>query len=140
MVQKIKWYDKEVKKEVLSESGKAVVRGCHWVRNDAMRVVHMITTRLRGSTSINYSGSGLPRGNVSGAAEANDGIGQPPSKPDKFVGVVGSNVSYARRYDMGFVGTDSLGRKYNQKPRAYLRVSLEKNRKRIMSAFKNIVK
>jgi len=135
-----KWRDKEVKKEVLNESGKAVLRGCHWVRNDAMRMVHMITTRLRGSTSINYSGSGLPKGTVSEAAKTNDGIGQPSKKADKFIGVVGSNVEYARRYDMGFVGTDSLGRKYNQKPRAYLRVALEKNRKRILSAFKNIAK
>lgn len=135
-----KWNDKEVKKEVLDESGKAVVKACHWVRTDAMKLVHIITTRLRGSTSVNYSGSGLASGKVSGGAESNDGIGQPDSKPDKFTGVVGTNVEYGRRYDMGFVGTDALGRKYNQSPRAYLRVALENNRNKILGAFKNIVK
>ncbi len=135
-----KWHDQEVKKEVLTESGQAVKKACYWVQGDAMQLVNVITTRLRGSTSVNWSGSGISRGKVSGAAKANDGIGQPEKKPDKFIGVVGSNVEYARRYDMGFVGTDSLGRKYNQAPRAYLRVALEKNRSRILGAFKNIVK
>ena len=135
-----KWRDKEVKKEVLDESGKAVLRACYWVEGDAKKLVHFITTRLRGSTSVNWSGSGLTRGKVSETAQANDGIGQPDSKVDKFTGVVGSNVSYARRYDMGFVETDALGRKYNQAPRAYLRVALENNRNKILGAFKNIVK
>jgi len=135
-----KWNDKEVKKEVLDESGKAVLKACYWVEADAKHLVHFITTRLRGSTSVNWSGSGLAKGKVSGAAKSNDGIGQPGSKPDKFTGVVGSNVEYARRYDMGFVGTDALGRKYNQSPRAYLRVALENNRNKILGAFKNITK
>ncbi len=135
-----KWRDQEVKKEVLDGSGKAVKRACYWVETDAKKLVHFITTRLRGSTSVNWSGSGLAKGKVSETAKTNDGVGQPDKKPDKFTGVVGSNVEYARRYDMGFVGMDSLGRKYNQAPRAYLRVALEKNRSRILGAFKNIVK
>ena len=135
-----KWNDKEVKKEVFTASEQAVKKACFWVETDAKMMVHIITTRLRGSTSVNWSGSGMARGKVSGAAKANDGIGQPDSKPDKFVGVVGSNVEYARRYDMGFVDTDSLGRKYNQAPRAYLRVALENNRNKILGAFKNITK
>jgi len=136
----MKWYDKEVKKAVLDESSKVVLKGCYWIQGDAMQMVHKITTRLRGSTTVNWSGSGMSRGKVSGAAKADDGIGQPKAKKDSFTGVVGTNVEYGRRYDMGFVGTDSLGRKYNQKPRPYLRVALEKNKSRIMSAFKNIVK
>lgn len=135
-----KWRDQEVEKEVLTESGQAVKRACYWVETDAKRLVHFVTTRLRGSTSVNWSGSGLAKGKVSETAKTNDGVGQPDKKPDKFTGVVGSNVEYARRYDMGFVGMDSLGRKYNQAPRAYLRVALEKNRSRILGAFKNIVK
>ena len=135
-----KWNDKEVKKEVLDGSGKAVLKACYWVEADAKKLVHVITTRLRGSTSVNWSGSGLAKGKVSGGAETNDGIGQPEKKVDKFIGVVGSNVSYARRYDMGFTGTDALGRKYNQSPRAYLRVALEQNRNKILGAFKNIIK
>jgi len=134
------WHDKEVKAEVFTASGQAVKKACYWVQKDAMQLVHVITTRLRGSTSVNWSGSGMAKGKVSGTAKASDGIGQPESKPEKFVGVVGTNVEYGRRYDMGFVGTDSRGRHYNQKPRAYLRVALEKNRNKILSAFKNITK
>ncbi len=135
-----KWRDQEVEKEVLTESGQAVKRACYWVETDAKRLVHFVTTRLRGSTSVNWSGSGMSKGKVSGVAKTNDGIGQPEKKPDKFTGVVGTNVEYGRRYDMGFVGTDALGRKYNQKPRAYLRVALENNRNKILGAFKNIAK
>ena len=48
-----------------------------------------------------------------------------------IVGRVGSNVSYARRLELGFVGADSLGRVINQRPRPYLRVTLRANRARI---------
>ena len=34
---------------------------------------------------------------------------------------IGSTVVYAMRVEMGFVGTDSLGRHYNQQPKPYLR-------------------
>lgn len=34
---------------------------------------------------------------------------------------VGPSVIYARRIELGFVGTDSIGRHYNQQPYPYLR-------------------
>lgn len=37
---------------------------------------------------------------------------------------VGSNVVYARRIELGFDGVDSIGRRYNQAPRPYLRAAL----------------
>lgn len=40
---------------------------------------------------------------------------------DEFVGVVYSNDVKARRLELGFVGVDSLGRKYDQKPRPFMR-------------------
>ena len=39
-------------------------------------------------------------------------------------GRVGTNLEYARRLELGFVGQDSLGRTYNQAPRPYLRPAL----------------
>lgn len=36
------------------------------------------------------------------------------------VGRTGTNVEYARRIELGFVGTDSLGRRYNQSGKPYL--------------------
>jgi hypothetical protein len=48
------------------------------------------------------------------------------------IGRVGTNVVYARRLELGFVGTDAAGRNINQAPRPYLRPSLEENRTEIL--------
>lgn len=53
-------------------------------------------------------------------------------EPKAVVGRVGTNVVYARRLELGFVGTDALGRNINQEPRPYLRPSLAENRKEIL--------
>jgi HK97 gp10 family phage protein len=42
--------------------------------------------------------------------------------------VVGTDVPYARRQELGFSGIDSLGRKYNQPARPYLRPALDENK------------
>lgn len=44
---------------------------------------------------------------------------------------VGSAAEYARRLELGFVGTDSLGRKYHQSPRPYIKPALDSNRKQV---------
>lgn len=44
---------------------------------------------------------------------------------------VGSSAEYARRLELGFVGTDSLGRRYHQSPRPYIKPALDTNRKRV---------
>lgn len=53
-------------------------------------------------------------------------------EPNAVVGRVGTNVVYARRLELGFVGTDALGRTINQAARPYLRPSLAENREEIM--------
>lgn len=40
--------------------------------------------------------------------------------PTPLVGVVGTDLVYARRVEYGFVGVDALGRFYDQAPRAHL--------------------
>lgn len=37
---------------------------------------------------------------------------------------IGTDVEYARRIELGFAGTDSLGRRYNQPAHPYLRPAL----------------
>lgn len=77
--------------------------------------------------------------------------GQPPSRPGEpphvltgrlrqsithqvevvgreVIGRVGTNVEYGRRLELGFVGTDSLGRNVNQAQRPYLRPTLLEER------------
>ena len=50
-------------------------------------------------------------------------------------GRVGTNLEYARRLELGFVGVDSIGRRYNQAPRPYLRPALEINKVAIKKLF-----
>jgi len=93
---------------------------------------------------------------VEKSAKASIGLVPPPSPPghapaaptgtlkgrithkiDKatMIGQVGTNLEYARRVELGFVGIDSLGRKYAQAPRPYLRPALEINRAAIKKLF-----
>lgn len=161
---KFKWYDKELIQKVHNVGTKAVSKACFMVEGDAKQSmkpgsgkeykrkgkIHrssapgqppaVDTGRLRASISSNWSGSGMAKGKVSGQAKTNDGVGQPANKYLQLVGVVGTNVEYARRLEFGFVGTDSRGREINQAPRPYLRPALHKNEKKIAKMFKNIIK
>jgi hypothetical protein len=47
--------------------------------------------------------------------------GKKIEKGDKLTLRVGTNVVYGPRVEFGYEGTDSLGRKYNQKPKSFLR-------------------
>ena len=77
------------------------------------------TARLQASISTNWSGSGLSEGKTGGKAKKGDGVAQPLG-PKGLVVATGSNVKYARRIEHGFVGADSLGRRYNQSGKPYL--------------------
>jgi len=52
----------------------------------------------------------------------------------EVVGYVGSNVEYARRQELGFMGTDSLGRNVHQAARPFLRRSLRENIGKVVKA------
>lgn len=54
----------------------------------------------------------------------------------QVLGVVGTNVVYGRRLELGFVGKDSAGRQYNQAPRPFIRPAFERNRDRIKRILK----
>lgn len=160
MAEKFKWYGKEVNDAVAKRLIGAIKVGCYLVEGDAKESmkpgsgkeykrkgkIHTAsapgqppavdTGRLRASISSNWTGSGMAKGKVKSPAEADDGVGQPTKE---LTGVVGTNVEYARRLELGFVGTDSLGRIYNQLPRPYLRTALEKNRKEIKNIFKKFI-
>jgi phage gpG-like protein len=47
----------------------------------------------------------------------------------RIVAKIGTNVKYAHRLEMGFVGQDSLGRNVHQGPRPFLRPALDKELK-----------
>ena len=113
MVYTLKWNDKELMNSVHGKAHDAVQKGCFLVEGDAKRLVPVDTGRLRGSIT---------------------------NEVEETIGRVGTNVEYARRIELGFVGTDILGRKYNQKPYPYLRPALEKNRSKILGLFRDLIK
>lgn len=49
----------------------------------------------------------------------------------QIIGVVGTNVIYGRRLELGFVGKDSAGRNYDQAPRPFIRPAFTRNRDRV---------
>jgi len=101
----VKWYGKEVLDKINTANKKIMEEACLMVERDAkiLQTPHVKSGRLR--SSITHEVEGL-------------------------TGRVGSNVEYARRIELGFVGVDSLGRKFNQQPYPYLRPALHKNERR----------
>ena len=59
--------------------------------------------------------------------------------PTELYGRVGTNIDYGRRLELGFVGTDSRGRHYNQAPRPYIRPALHKREAAIKLMFKKAI-
>ena len=55
------------------------------------------------------------------------------TEPGAIVGRVGSNLVYARRLELGFHGTDSRGRSFNQNERPFLRPALFDNLRRVIA-------
>jgi HK97 gp10 family phage protein len=53
---------------------------------------------------------------------------------------IGSGIVYAARLEFGFMEVDSLGRKYNQEPRPYMRPAVDNNEDKIMQAISTTLK
>lgn len=83
----------------------------------------------------NPSLPGEPPKVVTGTLRANIGS-EVRVEGKSVVGVLGVKKSpaddYARRLELGFTGTDSLGRTYNQRPRPFLVPTIMDNKRRIL--------
>jgi hypothetical protein len=53
---------------------------------------------------------------------------------------VGPDVPYGRRIELGFIGTDSLGRKYHQGPRPYLRPAFDSKQQEALQAMVQVAR
>jgi len=117
------WYGKAFKMTIDAAALMALEEACQLVENTA-------------KLSIGTVAPPSPPGHAP-AAPTGTLKGRITHKIDKgaMVGKVGTNLEYARRLELGFVGTDKLGRKYNQAPRPYLRPALEKNKEMIKKLF-----
>jgi hypothetical protein len=76
----------------------------------------------RGAMSRLHSGYGVVSGTMRRSTHTS---GPDVISPDVYSSHVGPGVIYARRFELGFVGSDSLGRVYDQKPRPYFKPAWE---------------
>jgi hypothetical protein len=79
------------------------------------------TGRLRNSVAIAEEEEVLAS-NSATATGRNEGNKQAPNmiRDGMLTALIGTNVQYAKRIEFGFVGTDALGRTYNQAARPSL--------------------
>ena len=117
------WYGKQFKLVVDIAALMALEEACQLVENTA-------------KMSIGKVSPPAPPGHPP-AAPTGTLKGRITHKIDKatMTGKVGTNLEYARRVELGFVGVDSRGRHYNQAPRPYLRPALEINKAAIKKLF-----
>jgi hypothetical protein len=84
----------------------------------------------------NPSLPGEPPKRVSGRLRDSVVATEPVDKNGDVVGYVGVNMKYARRLELGFVGTDRKGRRFNQKPRPFIRPAIANNKAAIQKILK----
>jgi len=118
-----KWYGKELQLIVNAGALLALEEACNLVEKSAKESIGLVPSP---------SPPGHAPASVTGTLKA-----RITHRIDKktMIGQVGTNLEYARRLELGFVGIDAKGRKYDQAPRPYLRPALEKNRENIKRLF-----
>ena len=121
----VKWYADEffktfdaVTDDLLNAIGSQCVT---WAAN----LCPVLTSNL--TNSLTYS-TQKEQGELRGKT-----TGQKLSPADKDSVNVGSNVIYAARIELGFTGTDSLGRSYNQPGTPFLRGAIISHRNDIQN-------
>lgn len=102
----------------------ALVAGALLPMNRAKALAHVITGTLRRSIHIGGWTQMSPDFAQGGASPYSD-IGGNKHGEDNARIFVGTNVAYGRREEFGFIGTDSLGRTFNQPPHPYLRPAFD---------------
>jgi len=122
------WNAGQVQQAMADKAERGMTLACIYVEGEAKEMVS------RGNIGgDNPSLPGEPPKTVSGTLRANISHAVVRSA-DTITGSVGvrENVAYARRLELGFVGTDSLGRNYDQAPRPFLRPALLRSRDKIV--------
>ena len=97
--------------------------------------------RKRGYSPATKKKTGNMIQNLSYATKSNQSnpdYGRAINKPNDPLELnVGGNVVYLARYEMGFIGTDSLGRVYNQKARPILKDVFKDHKTDILKIFQS---
>lgn len=110
------------------------------VQVQAKRDVHQVSGKLHDSTGVEITGSGWhteahigPRPGYGGPRVSRSGPKGRAANPRRTVNRADPR-DYARRYNLGFHGSDSRGRSYDQEPQRYLVEALQENLGRINNA------
>lgn len=124
---KAEWNIEELTEELKGKAKAALPIIGNNVQAQAAANTPVITGNLKGSICW------ATKDETGGDSEAID-------KPDDDYTVrIGSVVEYAARVELGFVGTDSLGRSYSQAPKPYLQPALESNKEQIIQIIQDAI-
>ena len=119
----------------LSEFGAALSRVTAELDVASKRAIARAAAEVEKDAKVNASGAPGPEV-VTGTARR--GVSHNPVHRVGLFGwqtEVGPTVIYSRRLDLGFVGTDSLGRIYNQQPRPFFTPAWQKNIRRAIAIY-----
>ncbi len=112
----LKWNDEEIFTRVATTVEDRMERACIVVRDNVKILLNRGNSR-----GTDPSKPGEPPKKVSGRLFRSVSYRVAKDADGNAVGLVGSNVPYEPRLELGFAGTDSLGRKYRQAPRPAFR-------------------
>lgn len=124
------WNDQQLMAKYMNTVETRMNKAMQFVAGDVKKSVN------RGNRSgKNPSLAGEPPKKVTGTLQ-NNIASTVQRSGNAIVGAVGVRRGpaneYAPRLELGFTGTDSKGRRYNQKPRPYLVPAIARNREKIL--------
>lgn len=120
-----KWAPEPVIEKVLKLEERRMARAVQVVVGEVKRSIN------RGNRKgTNPSAPGEPPKKVSGRLFLSI-KGRVTRSKRQVTGIIGAGTKYARRLELGFVGTDSKGRTYAQAPRPFLRPALVKSSSKV---------
>ena len=114
-----KWEPEKVIKATLLEQEKRMGRACALVQREIKTLLN-----VGGGRDRIPSAPGEPPHKQSAKLYGSIHFAVKRDK-DSVLGIIYSNDKKARRLELGFVGKDSLGRTYDQKPRPFMRPGFE---------------
>lgn len=126
------WRINEVVRASQEEVGTRMTRAMVFARDFAVRLVNISNV---GGTQPSKEGEPPRKG--TGGLQTKFATDVDTSRPGEVIGYLGNAAAQARRLELGFVGTDTRGRRYAQGARPYLRRTLFDNRdqfRRILGA------
>ena len=105
------------------------------VRTDAVKSVNrsqpIRRTKSGRTVGLSPSAEGEPPKRLTGALIQSIQAPGAERKGDSIVAPIVAGTKYARRLELGYVGTDARGRKVSQGPRPFMRPALQRVRPRL---------